>query len=114
MQPGNTRRMRNLVDTKTAVLDKAILDYVALCRRAFVKTRIRLTYRMICNKARRGDAGDVDAAAAAGAMEDLRKSLEPWDVDCIFHMDEAGLFFSQLPSYSLLTREDRGVQGRGG
>ena len=60
-----------------------------------------------------GEMGDVDFAAISEEMKALRQKLSEYSLDCIFNMDETGLFFRCLPkrSYILGNEKESEVQG---
>ena len=57
--------------------------------------------------------GYVDFAAISEEMKALRQKLSEYSLDCIFNMDETGLFFRCLPkrSYILGNEKESEVQG---
>lgn len=44
-----------------------------------------------------GEAASANAAKVAQNMVTLRQALKEFDLDCIFNMDETGLFYKLLP-----------------
>lgn len=59
-----------------------------------------------------GQAGSVDHAAIKEGMKQLRRNLQSYELDCIYNMDETGLFYKLLPKRSYVFREDtRNVRG---
>eukprot|EP00170_Pyropia_yezoensis_P002565 contig_10773_g2569 len=61
----------------------------------------------ICNVAMHGQAGEVNLALAASAMQDIRRALEAYPPERIYNMDETGLLYRCLPSRSYVPRRDR-------
>lgn len=61
----------------------------------------------ICNVAMHGQAGAVNLAKAAAAVEEVRRKLEGYNPDRIYNMDETGLQYRCLPSRSYVPRKDR-------
>jgi len=61
----------------------------------------------ICNIAMHGQAGDANLAAAAAAVEKIRRRLDAYPPDRIYNMDETGLLYKCLPSRSYVPRRDR-------
>ena len=50
-----------------------------------------------------GEKGSVDETVITAALPDLRQKLSAYPPDCVYNMDETGLFFRMLPSRSLAT-----------
>lgn len=61
----------------------------------------------ICNAAMYGQAGEVNLALAASAMQDIRRAGEAYPPERIYKMDETGLLHRCLPSRSYVPRRDR-------
>lgn len=61
----------------------------------------------ICNVAMHGQAGEVNLALAASAMQDIHRALEAYPPERIYNMDETGLLLRCLPSCSYVPRRDR-------
>lgn len=60
-----------------------------------------------------GEGGSVNAMGVSEGMRKLREKLIDYDVDCIFNMDETGLFFKLLPSRSYITSAENIKSVRG-
>lgn len=60
-----------------------------------------------------GEAGSVDVAKVARSIAEIRKRLEEYDIDCIFNVDETGLFYKLLPrrTYVMDVENRRSVRG---
>ena len=60
-----------------------------------------------------GEMGDVDFAAISEEMRALRQKLSEYSLDCIFNMDETGLFFRCLPKRSYILGNEKESEVRG-
>jgi DDE superfamily endonuclease/Tc5 transposase DNA-binding domain len=60
-----------------------------------------------------GEMGDVDLAAIDEEIKKLRLKLAEFDLDCIFNMDETGLFFRCLPKRSYILKDESEKEVRG-
>lgn len=63
-----------------------------------------------------GEAGSVDDAAIAEGMATIRSIVSEYDRECVFNVDETGLFHRMLPRRSYLApgedrKTTRGVKG---
>jgi len=61
----------------------------------------------ICNISMHGQAGDVNLAAAAAAVEKIRRRLDAYRPDRLYDMNETGLLYKCLPSRPYVPRRDR-------
>ena len=64
----------------------------------------------------RGEASSIDEKAIASSMAAVRKECENYDLDCIYNVDETGLFYLMLPRRTCLAPGEnrkvaRGVKG---
>ena len=77
----------------------------------------RWRWRYAISKATKlhGEAGDVNIEAAESEMRALRESLKDYSLECIFNMDELGLFYRAIPNrtYLLSSEGDKRQRGRG-
>lgn len=58
----------------------------------------------VCNFAMHGQAGEVNLAVAASAMQGIHRALDACPPECIYNMDETGLLDLRLPSLRDLPR----------
>jgi Tc5 transposase DNA-binding domain/CENP-B N-terminal DNA-binding domain len=59
------------------------------------------------------EMGDVDIAAIDEEMRALRQKIAAYDLECIFNMDETGLFFRCLPKRSYILGNEKESEVRG-
>jgi hypothetical protein len=60
-----------------------------------------------------GEMGDVDLAAIDVEIKKLRLKLAEFNLDCIFNMDETGLFFRCLPKRAYILKDESEKEVRG-
>lgn len=53
-----------------------------------------------------GKGDSVSVPAVAAGMVEIQKSLQDLDAECIFNVDETGLFFKHLPKRTYVTEQD--------
>lgn len=64
-------------------------------------------------KSLHGEAGSVDHDKIRKDIDSLRKNLSEFDEDCIFNVDETGLFFRLLPKKTYLCPTENRREARG-
>lgn len=60
-----------------------------------------------------GEGGSASAAQVADKMSELKAKLRSYDVDCIYNVDETGLFYKLLPRRTYITEEENRKTIRG-
>lgn len=60
-----------------------------------------------------GEAGSVDAEAAAEGMEAIRQACAKYKVENIFNVDETGIYYRLLPKRTYLSRTENRKTARG-
>jgi len=63
-----------------------------------------------------GEAADVDARKVAAGIAEVKQRLQDFTADCIYNVDETGLFYKLLPRrpYTTATEARRTVRGTKG